>query len=81
MTREESMQLFRYFNKEFAKINKQLEATASKQQLDTVFVILDGMKGSLATLTTEYHALSAQTTRHEHWITKASRKLGLPYRT
>lgn len=79
MTKEESLGLFNYLGKEFAKINHRLERTATKEDVDRVYVILDGMRATLDKHEIEYAAISAQTTRHENWIQKASKQLKLPY--
>jgi hypothetical protein len=81
MTKEESLKLFRYFQQEFKKINGKLDTTASKADIDTVLVILDGMKGQLEDSSIELAATKAQTTRHETWLLKAAKKISLPYRS
>lgn len=78
MTKEESLQLFRYLAKEFAVVHKRFDMVDAK--FDKVYTILDGMKVVIDTREVEYAAISTQTTRHERWITKAAKKLGFLYR-
>lgn len=77
MTKEESLKLFRYFSAQFAKVHARFDDVDAR--FDDVYVILDGMKGELETVTVEYAAMAKQTTRHEKWIKKAAKRLQLLY--
>mgnify|MGYP001193443971 CR=1 FL=1 len=78
MTKNESLQLFRYFQQEFLKLNTRFDTV--DQKFDQVYTILDGMKGAVDSITIENTALVSQTTRHETWIRGTSATLNLPYK-
>ena len=71
------MKLFGYMQKEFDKVNKRLEETATKKQVEALTNTVDGLAGLVRDYQQEMLMLTHKVDRMERWILQLAEKTGV----
>jgi len=77
MSQDEFTKLFAYMQKEFDKVNKRLEETATKKQVEALTNTVDGLAGLVRDYQQEMLMLTHKVDRMERWILQLAEKTGV----
>lgn len=77
MSQDEFTKLFKYMQKEFDKLNKRLDETATKKQVDDLTNTVDGLAGLIRDYQQEMLMLTRKVDRMERWIHEIAEKTGV----
>ncbi len=77
MSQDELTKLFAYMQKEFDKVNKRLEETATKKQVEGLTNTVDGLAGLVRDYQQEMLMLTHKVDRMERWILQLAEKTGV----
>lgn len=77
MAEDEFIKLFNHMNKRFDVIERRLEDTASKSQLNTLIKTIDGFLKRLDDIEANNAARDIQYARHDRWLQQIAQKTGV----
>jgi hypothetical protein len=79
MSDDQFAKLFKYMEKRFGVIEKKLDQKADRVQVDRIYALLDEDLQRRETDDQERTFMNHQLDRHEGWIARAAKRLGVSY--
>lgn len=77
MSQDEFTKLYKFMQNEFATINKHLDETATKKQVNELSSTVDGLAGLIRDYQQEMLMLANKVDRLEQWILKIAESTGV----